>query len=308
MELNGDGDDVTRFVAEALVTAETEPAPGPLRRRVLDAALSQRPAGRPRHSVDLSPVEGYRRTVDELASLLTGLTQLEWAATVEHYGWTVQGLVGHVLAVEQLLAARLGLDGVDAPSDDPDHIAMSRGVVEAQADRPPADTVADWRATADRVIDALTTTPPDLTAPVTVHGIEFSWSSLLIVRSLELWTHTDDIRRAAGQPLRAPDAERLTLMTDLAVRTLPLRLATTGTFRGTARIVLTGPGGGAWSQSLGLDGSAPPGEPNVRLIADAVGFCRLSAGRIDADELGATIAGDQLLAAAILATAAAFAV
>jgi uncharacterized protein (TIGR03083 family) len=310
MELgDGDGqDDVTRFVAEALVTAETEPAPGPLRSRVLEAAMAQRPAGRPRHSVELSPVEGYRRTVDELATLLAGLAHQQWAATVEHYGWTVQGLVGHVLAVEQLLAARLGLDDVEAPDDDADHIAMSLGVVEAQADRSPADTLADWRATSGRAVEALSTSPPDLADRVAIHGLDLTWGSLLVIRSLELWTHTDDIRRAVGLPLQAPDAERLTSMTDLAVRTLPLRLATTGTYRGTARIVLTGPGGGAWSQGLSLGESEAAGDPDVRLVADAVAFCRLSAGRIDADELGATITGDQHLAAAILATAAAFAV
>lgn len=312
--VDGDGqDDVTRFVAEALVTAETEPAPPPLRRRVLEAAMAQRPAGRPRHSVELSAIEGYRRTVDELAALLTGLPQQRWAATVEQYGWTVQGLVGHVLAVERLLAARLGLtgaDGVDPPVDSADHVAMSLGVVEAQADRTPADTLADWRAVSEQVVTALGATPPDLASRVAIHGLDLTWGSLLVIRSLELWTHTDDIRRAVGVPLQAPDAARLTLMTDLAVRTLPLRLATTGTFRGTARIVLTGPGGGAWSQSLAMSGddAEAGGDPDVRLVADAVAFCRLSAGRLDADELGATITGDEHLAAAILATAAAFAV
>jgi uncharacterized protein (TIGR03083 family) len=232
---------------------------------------------------------------------------------VPRYGWTVQGLVGHLLAVERLLAARLGRGDVP-PRADADHITMSLDVVAAQDDRDPAATLHEWRAATRLVLDALASAPPDMRERVPFHGIDYRWSTLLVARTLEVWTHADDIRRAIGEPLQAPDAERLTLMTDLAVRTLPLRLATTGAHSGTARIVLTGPGGGAWTQPLGLGApsSADPvlddTAPDVRLVADAVAFCRLSAGRIEADDLDATVTGDPTLAAAILASAAAFAV
>ena len=306
---NGAGD-MTGFVTEALVSVETEPAPPRLRGRVLEAALASRPAGRPPHTVPLSPVEAYRRTIGELDELLGGLDAAAWAAVVTHYGWTVQGLVGHLLAVERLLAARLGQGDVPDRAD-ADHITMSLDVVAAQDERDPAATLHEWRATTRLVFDALATEPPELGERVPFHGIEYRWSTLLVARTLEVWTHADDIRSAVGEPLRAPDDERLSLMTDLAVRTLPLRLATTGTYSGTARIVLTGPGGGAWTQPLGLGGA--PGEPgdtapDVRLVADAVAFCRLSAGRIDAADLDVTVTGDPPLAAAILASAAAFAV
>jgi uncharacterized protein (TIGR03083 family) len=279
----------------------TEPAPAGLRRRVLDAALASRPAGRPPATVAVSPVEGYRRVVAELAALLDELAPEEWSANVAVYGWTVQGLVGHIEAVERML-----LDPGAATGTEPDHIAATLPTVEAQHGRSPAATRADWDDAATALQEVLATTPPDLADRVTLHGLPWRWGQLLVARSLEVWTHSDDIRRATGRPLAAPDAEVLALMTDLAIRTLPLRLALVGTFQGTARVVLTGPGGGAWSQPV-RRGDAP-GEPDVRLIADTVGFCRLSAGRLSADELGAHITGDRVLGEAILATAAAFAV
>ena len=311
---SGSGDDeMTRFVTEALVSVESEPAPPRLRGRVLEAALARRPAGRPAPGADgepLSPVESYRRTVAELGELLDGLDAAAWSAEVAPYapqGWTVQGLVGHLLAVERLLAARLGVGDVPAGADD-DHIAMSLDVAAAQVGRAPEETLSDWRAAVHVVLDALAASPPELGERVPFHGVEFRWWSLLVARTLEVWTHADDIRRAVGQPPATPDAGRLSLLTDLAVRTLPLRLATTGTYTGTVRMVLTGPGGGAWSQPLAVGSTSPePGEPDVRLVADAVAFCRLTAGRIDAAELEATITGDTALGAAILASSAAFA-
>ena len=312
---------VDGFVTEALVSVESEPAPPRRRGRVLDAALAARPAGRPPGTAALSPVAAFRRTIGDLDEVLAGLDATGWSAPVEHYDWNVQGLVGHLIAVERLLGARLGAAPVP-PAADADHITMSLDVVAAQEGRDPAATLHDWRAATRLAVDALDAAPPDLAERVPFHGVDYRWSSLLVARALEVWTHTDDIRTAAGLPRVVPDAERLALMTDLAVRTLPLRLAATGhSLAGTARIVLTGPGGGAWTQALGRadtpspsppatppDPAAEPVEPRVRLVADAVAFCRLSAGRIGVAELGATVSGDPVLAAAILGSAAAFAV
>lgn len=293
------------FVTEALVVVETEPPPPGLRARVLSAALAARPGGRP---VDadgtLSPIESYRRTLADLDSLLSTLSPPDWSAIVTHYDWTVQGLVGHLVAVERVLATRLGVDTFEESA--PDHIAMSQATVAAQEGRDPAETLAEWREVTARVLSALDSSPPALTSRVEFHGVEWPWAALLVARTLEIWTHADDIRAALGQPPTAPDADRLSLMTELAVRTLPHRLATSGSHVGTARIILTGPGGGAWTQPLRLGDT--PGDPTVRLVADAISFCRLSAARTTPTDLAPQITGDPTLATAILTTTSAFAV
>ncbi|HEY8543772.1 MAG TPA: maleylpyruvate isomerase family mycothiol-dependent enzyme [Acidimicrobiales bacterium] len=322
--------DVRDFVAEALVTVESAPVPPRLRDRVLAAALASRPAGRPPGTEPLSPIEAYRRTVGELDEVLADLDADGWAARVDRDGWTVQGLVGHLIAVDRRMGARLGVD--EPPADpDADHLAVGLDSVAAQEGRDPAATLHDWRAVTRRVVDALAADPPGMGERVAFHRVDFRWGSLLVARTLEVWTHTDDIRVATGLTPVAPDAARLALMTDLTVRTLPHRLARQGAgpFTGTARIVLTGPGGGAWTQPLAVEpddaepddaeptagATAADGTPTdtaappvVRLVADAVAFCRLAAGRLDPGELDVTVAGDPAVAAAVLASAAAFAV
>ncbi len=74
----------------------------------------------------------------------------------------------------------------------------------------------------------------------------------------------------------------------------------------TARIVLTGPGGGAWTQQLD-PAMALPGAVDVSIVADAVDFCRLAAQRLDPAELAVVIEGDAALADDLLVGAAVFA-
>jgi uncharacterized protein (TIGR03083 family) len=307
-------DDLTRLVTEALASSEAEEAPPPLRARVIAAARGERPPGRPAGVAVPSPVEAYRRTVAELDEVLASCEPAGWVAIVEPYGWTVQGLVGHLLTVERLLGDRLGVDRLDVtPEVEADHIGMTQEAVAAQAGRDPAETLADWRAAAGRVLDAL---GDDALSDqrVTVHGFTFRWHDLLVVRSLEVWTHTDDVRRAVGRPLVAPDQGRMALMTDFAVRTLPGRLAAIGRpatadagpdLDGVVRIVLTGDGGGVWVQAFGSGDAA--GRPDVRIVADAVDFCRLSAGRLTSDQIEVAIDGDLQLGTGILTASAAFA-
>jgi hypothetical protein len=73
----------------------------------------------------------------------------------------------------------------------------------------------------------------------------------------------------------------------------------------TARLVLTGPGGGVWNQPLQLGDEA--GEPSVTIIADALDFCRLAAQRITPTDLAAEIGGSMDLAVAVLRGASVFA-
>ncbi|MGH9214440.1 MAG: maleylpyruvate isomerase family mycothiol-dependent enzyme [Acidimicrobiales bacterium] len=305
-------DEMTRLVVEALASSETEEAPAPLRARVLAAAQAERPAGRPPGVRLPSPLEAYRQTVDDLDEVLSRRLPAEWEAVVEPYGWTVQGMVGHILAIERLLGTRLGVDRLDVPPEvEVDHIGMTQAIVAAQEGRDPTETLVEWRRAARRVLDVLAAGDANLDDQVSVHGLTLRWRDLLVVRSLELWTHSDDIRRAIGRPIVAPDAGRMALMTNLAVRSLPYRLAATGGHAGSgsggvARIVLTGVGGGVWVQPFGQGDAAA--EPDVRIVADAVGFCRLTAGRLTTDELAARIDGDHRLAADILSATAAFAV
>ena len=116
-------------------------------------------------------------------------------------------------------------------------------------------------------------------------------TTALTVRVFEIWTHIEDLCRTLRRDPPQLDAARLHLMSHAAVHAIPLGMLLGNIDGGqhTARIVLTGRGGGVWDQPLQLGLEA--GEPSVTIVADAVEFCRLAAQRIAPADLDAEVDG-----------------
>jgi hypothetical protein len=94
-------------------------------------------------------------------------------------------------------------------------------------------------------------------------------------------------------------------MTALAARSLPVGADRVGLRDATTvRLVLTGSGGGTWDVDLAADGGFDPAVA-VRIVTDAVSFCRLAANRTVPDEIELHISGDADRAARVLAAVAA---
>jgi len=286
------------------MTAEREPAvlPEGLRTRVLAASWRARSAGRPVPDVpEISPVEAFGRAVDALYGMLGALDDADWRRPVLR-GLDVQHLIGHLTGVEEDMRRCLSGDPAVAEAD---HVGSTQPWATRQAGQPPASTRAEWRGAADRTL-ALAREQADLHAEVALHGMRLPLGALLIVRAFELWTHDNDIRRAAGLPPAVPDASTLRLMTGLAAQLLPYGAARAGLREPTkVHLVLTGPGGGTWDVVIG-DADQP--EPaSVGIVTGAVGFCRLVANRAAPAELDLHITGDAGRAAGVLAAASALA-
>jgi uncharacterized protein (TIGR03083 family) len=288
----------------ALAEAGAETTPAGLRTQILSSALASRPAGRaapPPPVIDA--VEAFRRTVAAFDALLSDLDTSDWSRPALR-GLDVQGLVGHLIGVEHDFHAGLGIAG---PAGGPDHIVATQPFAAAQSGRATQDTHRDWLAAATRTVDHVAASDSgQMGAPVTMHSVTLPLDRMLIVRAFEMWTHDEDIRRSTGRPLAAPEASRLSMMTELAVALLPGGLMRAGRSQPgrTARLVLTGPGGGTWQAPLGA-GSAGPAE--VRIIVEAEAFCRLVANRVDQAQIGAVVTGDQALAEDVFAGACALA-
>lgn len=299
--------DAQPAAAEALGLAASTATRADLRAQVLTAAAAARPAGRPVGDVDpLPPVDAFRRTVEDLSALVDSLTHEE-ADRPAVEGWTVAGLLGHLTAIEEHFGAVLGWWPEDPIELEHDHLAMTIPVALAAQAAPFADTVAAWRAAVARVMARLDELADRLTERVAFHGFDFSIRSLVIARTFEVWTHTEDICRAIGRPALVLDVARLRMMTDAAVGALPLgMLLTGGDPQGrSVRIVLAGPGGGTWIQALDL--CAEAGDPDATVVADAIDFCRVAAKRRSPGDLDCTILGDADLAAQVLTAVAVFA-
>jgi uncharacterized protein (TIGR03083 family) len=294
-------DDPLTELQFALAEGDAQRPPTNLGHAVLDAALAARAAGRPTDEPNpISPDEAFRRAVRSLDALLTSLDPREWArGTVR--GLDVQQLLGHLIGVEgDFQAAQRDPHGAQA---DAEHVASTDSMALAQVGRPPSETHDDWRAMTAVTLDALAdvgSSPARLAEVIALHGLRMPLGPFLVVRTFELWTHEEDIRRATSRPLQAPDPASLRLMTELAVAMLPagLRHIDRSGAGSSARVVLTGPGGGTWQTGLGAasDAHRHEGPVDVRIVVDAVDFCRLVANRIDPDALESVITGDGTLA------------
>lgn len=290
----------------ALAQAEAVRPPVALRSRVLEAATSTRAPGLSIGTdAPVPPVEAYRRTMASFDAVVAQLTDEQWHRHALR-DLDVQGLVGHLIGVEHQLHAAAGLDpGATVGAD---HVVSTQADAVAQAGRPPVDTLAEWRALVERTVDYGTGLDQASNERlVTLHSFTIPFEQMLVLRVFETWTHEEDVRRALGWPLAAPDSARLRLMTDLAISALPAGLARIGRPQPgrTARMVLTGPGGGTWQAPLEL--GEQPGTADVRIVADAVLFCRLVANRITEDDVAADVDGDHALGTDILAGARALA-
>jgi uncharacterized protein (TIGR03083 family) len=285
-----------------MTTGKREPValPEGLRARVLEASWRARSAGRTVPDVpEISPAEAFSRAADALNGMLCALDDDAWRVPVLR-DLDVQHLVGHLTGVEEDMQRCLA---GDASVADADHISSTQPCADRQAGRTPAQTRAEWRRAADRTL-GLVHDRAGLDAGVALHGMRLPLRALLVVRAFELWTHDNDIRRAAGLPPAVPDASTLRLMTELAARLLPHGAARAGLHDPLrVHLVLTGPGGGTWDVEVG-EGARPA---SVGVVTDAVGFCRLVANRATPAELDLHITGDRDRVARILAAASALA-
>ena len=132
-----------------------------------------------------------------------------------------------------------------------------------------------WRRSVDAVA-AWAAATPSSDAGIAWLGMSFPRDDMLMIRAFENWIHRDDLRQVEARPLDPPPAEDLHEMTDFSARMLPVALKMSKRSRPgkLARLVLTGPGGGAWLVPMG-GGVDESSEPDVTLTADAVDWCRV---------------------------------
>jgi uncharacterized protein (TIGR03083 family) len=290
--------------AAALLAESTVTDPPPeLRSATLARAAARRPPGRPVDAAQpCEPAVAFDRTVEDLNHLLGSLSDAEWNAPAHAEHGRVRDLLAHLAGVERLVLR--WLDPHDTVPDLPDHIAATRPVIAELANTDPHDIARQWYEGARAVAAAAA---GDRSRPVVFHDMTISVDQLLVTRTGELWGHAIDICQATGRPLPQLDPERMATLCVALMFAVPLALAYRGTpVPGrTARFVLTGPAGGTYTVPLApLEQAA---EPDVTIVTDAAGFCRVAVRRLSPEELEATVDGDRELGDLVLAGIGAFA-
>ncbi|MFI1715311.1 zf-HC2 domain-containing protein [Streptomyces litmocidini] len=288
-----------------------------LRSRVLENCLGRRPARIPVPDW----VTPYDAETARLDALLRDIGESEWHAPVRLKWYeedrlvrrkaTVAGVIGHLLAVDGLVTAALGLEdplGADVPELSPTERTET---FWSSLDRPPNRSIrGPWRdqshtlirtiAFAGRGVADLTVTYKDFALPL---------QDSLLERAFECWRHADDIATAVAYPYAPPSGPHLHGMIDLAARLLPGALANrrraglagpakelvaAGAPGRSLHLEVEGAGGGHWY--ISLDSPAAIGSPEravAQVAMDGVEFCQLVAGHITPEEAAAGQDGDR---------------
>jgi uncharacterized protein (TIGR03083 family) len=294
-DLAREADRLTRVAAWLGATEATEP-PARMRDGVLDAAQAHRPgATDPVLDVYLAFADHLERAIDALP--------VDAHDVVTPNGLTAHDLVVHMAAQESLLAQHLGVPTI-ADLAEEEVVPRTHALLARFTDRGIDDARAAWRDAVD-ANRAWAAAHPDRSA--IWRGLGLTRDDTLLVRSFEAWVHADDLRVVAGHGPIEPDAHHLALMSDLAGRVLPLALAAAGRTHDerTARLVLTGAGGGEWLVAMGEGDAAASAD--VTVTADVLDWCRLVGDRLEPAALRCEIEGDAALGLDLVAAAPALA-
>ncbi|WP_251055154.1 maleylpyruvate isomerase family mycothiol-dependent enzyme [Streptomyces sp. ISL-66] len=288
-----------------------------LRSRVLEDCLGKRPAR--------IPVPAWAQPYDtetaRLDALLRDFGDSEWHTPVR-LKWfqderpqarrtTVAGVIGHLLSVDGLVAAALGLDdplGPDAPRSGPadrtEHYWESAPYPATRRVREP------WRDQGHTLVRTVSFAGQGAAElPVGYGPFTLPLGDAFLERAFECWVHAVDIADAVDYPYEPPSAPHLHRMIDLAARLLPEALAgrrraglaappralvAAGAPGRTLHLEIEGAGGGGWNISLDSPAAKPSAEHTVARIAlDGVEFCQLAAGHISPQDAAVGQTGDR---------------
>jgi uncharacterized protein (TIGR03083 family) len=255
--------------------------------------------------------------IEVWASIVVACEQLDdeqWEQGTDCPGWTVKDQVSHLVGIEQAL---LGEPGPPPLGDVPAHVLnpfgqMNEAWVEARRGVPGPEVLAEFVATTNRRIDALSAMDGDQFDTVGWSPVgEVPYREFMVTRILDCWAHEQDIRRALDRPGgRNGAGERIVL--DRCERTMPyvvgkqvappdgtsVLFAVTGVM---GRHILVAVEGGRASPVAG----PPVDPPSVTLTMDQEAFWRRCFGRVAPEELtdsgSVSVAGDGPLGQRVLA-------
>ena len=235
---------------------------------------------------DLSQiVDDLRAESDELDALVASLAEDRWHAPTPAAGWTIAHQIGHLLwtdrgALVSVTDPDAFADVVKAALEDP--VGFVNTAADELAAVPPAELLADWRATRTQLHDALLTVEDGRKLPW--FGPPMSGPSMATARLMETWAHGLDVADALG--VTRPATARLRSIAHIGVRTRDFAFVINElTPPGEPfRVELRAPDGSLWAWG--------PEAAAQRVTGSAEDFCFLVTQRRPLRELDVTAVGD----------------
>lgn len=163
-------------------------------------------------------VADLRAESDELDDLVATLPAERWTDPTPAPGWTIAHQIGHLLWTDRVALTSVTdeaafAEALQAAAADPAGF-VDEGAEEL-AGLPPAELLADWRATRGRLHAELLAVPAGRKLPW--FGPPMSATSMATARLMETWAHGLDVADALGVKRVATD--RLRSIAHLGVRT-----------------------------------------------------------------------------------------
>lgn len=214
-------------------------------------------------------VDDLQAEQERLESLLSGLSEEQWAVASAAPGWTISDVVVHLAQTEELVAASLA-SGERGATWDRGSRSLDDAIDEVvKAERAPAREVFDrWRRARRRALTALRTADPDQRVPWAATPLRPA--VLATTRLAEHWAHGLDITAPLDLPF--PDTDRLRHIAWLGHRTLPYAFGVEGLAAHEVYCELKGPDGSVWRYGA-------PGADSM-ISGEAAEFCRVGARRL----------------------------
>ncbi|OBG64041.1 TIGR03084 family protein [Mycobacterium sp. E1715] len=231
-----------------------------------------------------SIVADLRAESHDLDALVAPLPADRWADPTPAPGWSIAHQVGHLLWTDRVALTSVTdeagfADALRAAAADP------TGFVDAGAEElaalPPAELLADWRATRGRLHEELLTVPAGRKLPW--FGPPMSAASMATARLMETWAHGLDVADALGIKRAATD--RLRSIAHLGVRTRDYAFSVNNLPAPAEPFLveLRGPGGDTWTWG--------PPDATQRVTGSAEDFCFLVTQRRPLSALDITADG-----------------
>ncbi|GAB2689229.1 maleylpyruvate isomerase family mycothiol-dependent enzyme [Thalassiella azotivora] len=261
-------------------------------------------------------VDAYEHTVRAHLALAADATAEDADRPTECPGWTVRDQLAHVVSLERWMGGEPwpehrvpeGLEHVRTP--------LGRLVevgVDARRGRSLEDVAAELAEVLTSRLTALRGpgTDPGAETPSPLGGT-MPLRSVLSMRTFDIWTHEQDVRRALGRPGNL-GSQAAQVSVGWLRRSLPRVVARAARLPvGTvvavdvtgevpfADVVVVREGDGGKPVGAVVDPGADGVEPRARLVLTTEAFTRRSAGRWAVEHTPAEVSGDEDAARAVL--------
>ncbi|WP_128375042.1 TIGR03084 family metal-binding protein [Streptomyces cavernae] len=225
-----------------------------------------------------------QRESEELDSLVSELTDAQWALDTPAAGWTIAHQIAHLAWTDR--AAFLAVTDADAFAAE---VAKALAAPDSWVDEgaregaalPPARLLAEWRTGRHKLDEALRAAPPGTRFPW--YGPPMSTASMATGRLMETWAHGQDVADAL-HVVRAP-TDRLRHVVRIGVRARDFAYAVHGLPAPAEefRVEVEGPGGQLWTYG--------PEDAAQRVTGPALDFCLLVTRRAHRADLAVRAEG-----------------